>query len=601
MISSSTIPPVYLPLTSPPQARQNQPASEQAADHPPSALSQGLAGQQSESLEQLRAEITSKQIRLANDALEECMPAAAEEIEAVRTGLLTFSLDLFKELTCKMEGSICLSPISIAPILGMIVKGLPYGKAKQKMMSALGCEEMQESRFHAALNAAINIPCLKNQSRIAELKMANGLALGGEANEYFVKTIKDIYQGEVFSIRQTTEPEACINQWISDKTNGKIPHLLSPNSLSKNAIAMLNAISFTALWHHSFEKSRSYEYPFECLDGTSTQAMMMFQKNKYALYQAEEFEMLKMDYQSVDSKPLYQLIFLPKNAKMLPELIREMTPAFVKACLKQAYSQEVNVYLPRLEVDRSVDLLPIFQEMEYPVDEILSHISGRDRLSLIKHQVKVSSNEKGTTGQAATAAVTYKGIDPNPHFWADRPFVYLIMQEDTILFEGTVTEASVLVTAQKAKELDQKEEDLSLSALILNQTLSPEKAADFLRNDKDLPLLFDQLPSSINPYDACRIIQQTTLDGTCFDLIHYTESMQLSFDGERYLYANGKKVYNGVRLSQQFHFTPDDCQLVMFEKDWQFYFIEKDKGKTQARCLRLIEHPSQDVYYVARS
>jgi serpin B len=114
-------------------------------------------------------------------------------------------------------------------------------------------------------------------------------------------------------------------------------------------------------------------------------------------------------------------------------------------------TQRVKVFLPRFTMDTSYGLKMILSDMGMPtafgMSADLSGMDGTDRLFIQDafHKAFVEVNEEGTEAAAATAVVVgLKGMDYTPVFYADHPFIFMIMDTESgnILFMGRVTDPS---------------------------------------------------------------------------------------------------------------------------------------------------------------
>jgi len=94
-----------------------------------------------------------------------------------------------------------------------------------------------------------------------------------------------------------TDPQtvAIINQWIEDKTNGKIKDMLDyiPDSA---VMYLINAIYFNAQWKYEFNKEDTYEGDFNLMDGTKHQAEYMRVSGNFTFTSNEDFTAVELPY-----------------------------------------------------------------------------------------------------------------------------------------------------------------------------------------------------------------------------------------------------------------------------------------------------------------
>lgn len=108
---------------------------------------------------------------------------------------------------------------------------------------------------------------------------------------------------------------------------------------------------------------------------------------------------------------------------------------------------EVEVHIPRFSVQSDLSLayfleelgmIDLFDQQRARLDEISTNPTF---LSQVIHKVEIRVNEEGTYAAATTAGVFSNKATP-PRFYANRPFLYLIVekQSNTVLFLGQIYE-----------------------------------------------------------------------------------------------------------------------------------------------------------------
>lgn len=542
-------------------------------------------------LSHIKQEILSKQLieSLEHSNINEI---SSEEKQFLSKSITALACTLTQKLFNQKSKSLCIAPISIAPILGMILKSISDPQDKKNFLAAFHCEDIKEERFHRILNSLIREISLSDSVNQTEIKIANGLAVADKPSEAFTETMREIYRAEIFSTSMMPEKAVeVVNAWIAEKTDGKIPHLLPSNTDLTTGVAMLNAIAFSAVWNEPFDKSSTFEYAFECLDGTKVNVMLMKKKKAFKFAELDDLQFLELPYKSSSKRSLSQLIILPRKDKTLLQVMNKLTPEYIEDLRQRAKKTMVRVSLPRLEVKYANNLLPALLQMGFPLDKPLTNISPKDTLSLIQHEVKLSSDEAGTRGAAATAAITYRGGDDTPVFSATRPFCYFIMDGMTALFQGIVSDASVLVSKEQARILDQQE-DLKLINAVNTDTLTLAAASTFLEKNSDLQPLLQLIPANVDRLQVHVLSQRVPKPKgngcTKFDIVNYTD-MELRFDANYRLRLNNNFIPKDGDYARKVNFTTSDCQLVFYKKGHQLFLLDKDIGAEKIGCLLLEE------------
>lgn len=174
-----------------------------------------------------------------------------------------FAFDLLSKISENGEGNLFFSPWSIYTALGMTYEG------------ARGTTELEmENAIHLPENDSLRRPSfariqnLLNEDREYVLETANALWAQKDfpfLDDYF-EIIRNYYGGGVTNLDYVEEPQkACdtINDWVSDKTRGKIENLIERNMISPlTRLILTNAIYFKGTWVKQFDEDETREDVF---------------------------------------------------------------------------------------------------------------------------------------------------------------------------------------------------------------------------------------------------------------------------------------------------------------------------------------------------
>jgi serpin B len=144
------------------------------------------------------------------------------------------------------------------------------------------------------------------------------------------------------------------------------------------------------------------------------------------------------------------LILLPEQGK-LKQLENQLTTDKLTKWAGELVEIEVRVLIPRFKMTRRFNLTRTLYAMGMTdvFDAQRADLSGMDGkkgtlfISDVFHKAFVDVNEEGTEAAAATGvAIKRSSIQPPQEFNANRPFLFLIKENDTgsILFMGRVTD-----------------------------------------------------------------------------------------------------------------------------------------------------------------
>jgi serpin B len=372
-----------------------------------------------------------------------------------------FAAGLYREIAqgrASGGGNIFFSPISISSALALTYEGA-RGKTADEIQSVFYFPVNDTTRREgfAAITAGIN----QGDSGYT-LSTAN--ALWAEKTSAFLPGYTSIAQ-QYYSANTTNldivgEPDASrqtINDWVAAKTNNKILDLLPAGSISSmTRFVITNAVYFKGTWEKQFDANQTSDAPFTRSDGTVVTASMMQMTGEDAVYsyaETPDLQMLSLPYTTTSGAGLSMVVLLPKENN-LSAAAPYLDPANLSALERSASSRRVMVYLPKFKLEHQYSLKDVLSAMGMPTAfSGAAEFSGMDGaqdlyISDVYHKAYIEVNEEGTEAAAATGvvmnmmAVAPGSEEPVPVFRADRPFLFLIQDNDTgaILFAGQVTD-----------------------------------------------------------------------------------------------------------------------------------------------------------------
>jgi len=366
-----------------------------------------------------------------------------------------FALDLYARLADEEDGNIFFSPFSISSALAITSEGA-RGNTADEIRSV----------FHFPDDTAVmregfaeTIAGINSGSSAYTLRTAN--ALWAEQTYPFlpeyISTADRYYSADTTNLDFITKPEESritINKWVEEQTEDKIKDLLPAGSIDPlTRLVITNAIYFKGTWVKQFDEMKTTEENFRTGTGTSVPVLMMQRTDEDAVYgyaETETLQLLSMPYESDNGKELSMLVLLPKGDD-LATIEHSLDAESLSDLQQNLPSRRVMVYFPKFTMETKYSLPPTLSAMGMPTAFTgAADFSGMDGtrdlfIDDVIHQAFVEVNEEGTEAAAATAVVMKLSSmpmeEPIPVFRADRPFIFLIQDDDTgnILFMGRVT------------------------------------------------------------------------------------------------------------------------------------------------------------------
>lgn len=362
-----------------------------------------------------------------------------------------FAIDFFQTIQQHKAGeNIFISPLSVDIALHMTVNGAS-GDTKKVMKEALGVTDLSDEEVN---EAAKNLTeQLLGMDRQVTLSIANSIWFRDvlTLQPGFDALIQDYYDGRIEGLDFTnSEAKESINQWVEDKTEGKIRNLI--NEITPDDVMFLiNAIYFKANWQYQFDPGQTHDEPFYLSDGTSVPVKMMLNKgtNLHFLYR-EDLQLLDIPY---GNGQFSMTILLPQGDRSVAELVDQLSAENIADWLDQADTMTTHLMLPKFKTEFKLDLKDVLTGMgmalPFTPDASFHNFFAQDigedlYIDRVIHQSFIEVTEEGSEAAAATAVVIdYRTMGGSPEptvIRVDRPFVYFIREKhtQTILFAGTM-------------------------------------------------------------------------------------------------------------------------------------------------------------------
>ena len=240
---------------------------------------------------------------------------------------------------------------------------------------------------------------------------------------------------EALDFGKVPESVKHINQQIAKDTEQKITELLSAADLLAKPISILtNAVYFKASWQSSFLAESTKQEDFHNANGKAVKVAMMSQEQEYKWASVDKWTLLEMPFKANAPESLW-LMLPPEETPLALPSIATLTK------LEAALSQEkISLSLPKIKLtgknmDLTSGVLPEMAKWQ------LNQLVAGQSLPIAKaiHKATIEWDEVGATAAAATAVFVSKGIGQRiPHVTFDRPFVFMIRQQQNTLFAGQI-------------------------------------------------------------------------------------------------------------------------------------------------------------------
>lgn len=361
----------------------------------------------------------------------------------------SFGIDVFKDVVREEQGNnVFISPLSLSMALGMALNGAA-GDTRSAMMKTIDALDLSVQDMNASYQSLMKL--LVRADPKVKMELANSIWYRDtfSAKQSFIKTCQSYYDARVqamdFNDSQATK---IINNWVSDKTHGKIEKMVDPPIPADAMMYLMNAIYFKGDWIFKFDSTATRPENFTLTDGSTVRPDMMRMSEKLPLYQSNELQMLDLAY----GDSLFSMdILLPTASTNIDDFVSGLTRDKVDSWINELQVDTLNVIIPKFEMDYEITLNKMLADLGMgiafsPGQADFSNINSDEELyiSKVKQKSYIKVNEEGTEAAAVTIIemVNTSSTGPAPRhvtlFKADHPFVYLIRERSsgTILFIG---------------------------------------------------------------------------------------------------------------------------------------------------------------------
>ncbi len=358
-----------------------------------------------------------------------------------------FAFGIFREVQRTRPGdNIFLSPTSAAMALGMTLNGAA-GTTLDSMRLALAVEGAPVEEINAGYRSLIDL--LRALDTSVDFAIANSIwaRAGMPFAPAFLDAGRTSFDAEIRALDFAAPSTlTTINQWVNDKTKGKIPTILDQIAPDE-VMFLINAIYFKGSWRAAFDPKTTQDLPFHAADGTTRSVPTMRLEPKLLRHAATPgHEMVELLY---GNGAFAMTLLLPAPGRSLADLTGGLDAARWAEWTGALAEHKIGLTLPRfrLEYKRELksDLSALGMRIAFDPDRadfsrmLSGSVAGNLFITKVIQKTFVDVNEEGTTAAAATSVGI--GLTSAPAtIQFDRPFLFAIRERlsGTILFLGQV-------------------------------------------------------------------------------------------------------------------------------------------------------------------
>nr|CAB3265989.1 leukocyte elastase inhibitor-like [Phallusia mammillata] len=335
--------------------------------------------------------------------------------------------------------NIMFSPVSVAAAMAMTHLGAKGDTANQ--IDEVFRFNKLEGKFHSAFGELHGLLLDKTAENVT-IKSSNRVF----ANDQ-LKVLEDyknaltVYGAQVDSLDFAKNPEKSvesINNWISEKTDGKIPSMLAKDSVDGNtALVIANALYFRGNWHSKFSEQQTEQRAFYVSHYTVVKTPFMFQRGKFRYGYVEELtlQIVELPYAG---KEYSMYVLLPENFD-LKKVEANLNPENLTRWISEIGYRTVDITLPKFKLEESLNLHEVLPKLGVTdvFDQSKADLSGLAKkpnlnVDQILHKAVLEVDEAG--GQVLAERSDADRSKERSVVYADHPFIVVVRRRSSSVF-----------------------------------------------------------------------------------------------------------------------------------------------------------------------
>jgi serine protease inhibitor len=356
-----------------------------------------------------------------------------------------FGWNLLKaETDQKKDENVIISPLSVQLALYMATNGA-NGITEDEMLEMLQCKNCDIKSINE--QAQLWIQLLSKESGHPTLSISNGffyddnrLKILGPGFKNDLAAYDCSFEKSDFS--NVSGSLKLINDWVKDKTNGKIDQIL--DDINDADIAFLiNALYFKADWSKGFNTFMTQKDEFYTSKGEKKLVTFIGDSRSVMSFSDDKTKLVDIPFR--DST--YSLTLIQQE-----NAIEELNAKTFKELLGRVKYKGLIINFPKINVKYENDIVNSLKTLGMQsafssVDADFSSMgaaTNRIYINQIKHKVVIDADEKGVEGAAVTS-IGFGATEAPPSITFDKPF-YIVLRHintNTMIFVGKINDPSL--------------------------------------------------------------------------------------------------------------------------------------------------------------
>ena len=363
------------------------------------------------------------------------------------------------ELYCRVayqvgeNENVVLSPWGVASLFAMLQTGA-RGYTAHGMARGLkiGGDDIPAPDVVAAKFRQVRESIVSAASDDVEMELCDSVWLrpGFDVHGDFLSICREAFGAEVRTTDMGEAGRRAINEFVAERTHGRIAGVLSPPALDDpdTALVAVGTVYLKAKWQVPFLRSATCGQVFHAPSG-DVETPFVHDTRQAEILETPECTALRLPY---SGGSLEMLVLLPSPSNTVKDIAFRMGGTLFDRLAENPWHGRLEIALPKFKFDVTHDLRKVLVQMgmgmAFSRDADFGGIADMRAPLYIRDAIQracIALDEDGTTAAAATAVMVQCAAvaedTPPRQFVADRPFLFVVrdIRSGTILFLGRVT------------------------------------------------------------------------------------------------------------------------------------------------------------------
>ncbi len=361
--------------------------------------------------------------------------------------------------------SVALCPVSLPPVLGMMLAAMDEQKTKEKFLGLPpgSLTPALEVQIHQELGAFSRAHPFSQNSMVSTANFLTS-SRPGQYHGDLVGILQDAYHTDLNTVNCSASVADATNAYVASKTEGRITNAfgeLSGANRNRMVLALGNVLKFQGIWLESFEKSNTRPRVFHCADGSIiNNVLMMHLTCKLQFASCRGFNAVAKPFRSENGNELNLVAIQPKRKHDplgLPPILLKRAVSDLIEMTSAAPLVTGELTLPRINISYTDGKLfntlgEITGLQITPMDLAKLGLSADDQLG-VHRTINVSLDEEGARGAVANVGYSLtRSKNLTQVFTFDRPgYIAIVDGSGNRLMEATISDGQFLETSGAAK------------------------------------------------------------------------------------------------------------------------------------------------------